>query len=279
MSRRRDTAARPGERVSPGQVRSWSWRMLSACLSASRRAARLIRPRAAGTIRTREAVGLLAVMVVLTALLSWVTVSIAGRAITRQEAAAKNAAGSLVIPAPKAAAGLPRRFGAVSEPGAAPIITVLRHRFGAVGAALIANARREAHAGASGEPPSSVTATWTSGLYGQPGHIDPVTYHPAWVMYLGLDASGTLGLRTDVIGRLLLGIHGPYARARPWPVAAGHRGGTASCTIARLARTRVAVCGWATGHTIGALASPARDTSVAELATLMAKMRFDLQHR
>jgi len=47
--------------------------------------------------------------------------------------------------------------------------------------------------------------------------------------------------------------------------------------IAWLAQTRVSVCGWANDHTIGALASPTRDTSVAELATLMIKMRFDLR--
>jgi len=47
--------------------------------------------------------------------------------------------------------------------------------------------------------------------------------------------------------------------------------------IAWLAQTRVSACGWANDHTIGALASPTRDTSVAELATLMIKMRFDLR--
>jgi hypothetical protein len=227
---------------------------------------------------TAGTVCLLVVLALLAALLTWATISLARRAMASSEAAAANFAGSLVIPPPEVAAGLPRRVGAVAEPGAGAIVTVLRQRFGAAGAALIADARRAAEAAASGAPPRPVTAAWTSGLYGQPGHIDPLTGRPAWVMYLGLDASRALGLQADVIGRLMLRILGPYSKVGPWPVAAGHRGGTANCTVASLARTPVAVCGWASGHTIGALASPTRDTSVAELATLMARMRSDLQH-
>jgi hypothetical protein len=77
----------------------------------------------------------------------------------------------------------------------------------------------------------------------------------------------------------MMAILGPYTKLGPWRVAAGHRGGSANCTIAWLAQTRVSLCGWANEHTIGALASPTRDTSVAELATLMIKMRFDLRSR
>jgi hypothetical protein len=217
-------------------------------------------------------------MAALAALITWGTVSLAGRAIASSRPAASGSGGALVIPAPKLAAGLPRRPGPVDEPGAGRIVAVLRQRFGIVGSALIGDARRAAQTAANGAARSPVTAAWTSGLYGQPGHIDPLTLRPAWVMYIGLDASATLGLQQDVIGRLMVGILGPYSKVGPWPVAAGHRGGTANCTVAWLVQTQVSVCGWASGHTIGALASPTRDTSVAELATLMGKMRFDLQH-
>src|SRR5262249_37003715 len=243
-------------------------------VAAGPRAAGPARRRATRTMRTRTAACLLVVMAVSAALLTWATVSIARRAMASEAAGG----GSLVIPPPKLAAGLPMRPGEAGEPGAGPIVTVLRQRFGAVGAALIADARRAARAAANGASPSPVTATWTSGLYGQPGHLDPITLRPAWVMYLGLDASGTLGLQADVIGHLMLGILGPNSKVGPWPVAAGHRGGTANCTVAWLPQTSVAVCGWTNGHTIGALASPTRDTSVTELAALMAKMRFDLQN-
>ncbi len=170
----------------------------------------------------------------------------------------------------------------------------LRHHFGAVAAALIANARRAAaaaaaqgsraagtsQAGAAAAPNGRahpVRASWASGLYGQPGHIDPVTGRLAWVMYLGLDANAKLGIPSHVVARLMLGILGADAKVVRWRVAAGQRGGRASCTVAWLAHIRVSVCGWASDHTIGALASPTRDTSVAELATLMIKMRLDLQ--
>jgi hypothetical protein len=217
-------------------------------------------------------------MAVLAALMTWAAVSLTRRAMASSAAGANYVAGSLVIPPPRVASGLPRRPRAVDEPGAGPIVTALRQRFGVLGAALVADARRAAKAAASGAPARPVTAIWTSSLYGQPGHIDPVTGRQAWVMYLGLDASSTLGLQADVISRLMMGIIGPYAKVGPWPVAAGQRGGTANCTVAWLARASVSVCGWTNGHTIGAVASPTRDTSVAELATLMAKMRFDLQH-
>jgi hypothetical protein len=95
------------------------------------------------------------------------------------------ATGPLVSPAPGIAGGLPRRFGSISQEGAGPVVAVLRQRFGAPGAGLIADARQAA-AAARGDRP--VTAAWPSGLYGQPRHIDPVTRRPAWVMYLGLDA-------------------------------------------------------------------------------------------
>src|SRR5262249_59247379 len=139
--------------------------------------------------------------------------------------------------------GLPRRFGSINREGAGPIAAELRQRFAAVGAGLISGARRGSAAG-------PVRAAWTSGLYTQPGHVDPVTARPAWVMYLGLDASAKIGVPYDVIARLMMGILGRYSKVGPWRVPAGHRGGSANCTVAWLAQTQVAVCGWASDHTI-----------------------------
>ena len=224
------------------------------------------------TIRTRRAVSLLAVMTTAAVLLTWATVSLAKRGIASSEAAVRTSAGPLVIPAPRIAGGLPRRFGSISREGAGPIVTELRQRFGAVGAGLIADARRAAAA-------RPVGAAWTSGLYAQPGHVDPVTARPAWVMYLGLDANAKIGVPYDVISRLMMGILGRYSKVGPWRVPAGHRGGSANCTVTWLAQTQVSVCGWASDHTIGVLASPTSATNVAELATLMIKMRFDLQNQ
>ena len=77
----------------------------------------------------------------------------------------------------------------------------------------------------------------------------------------------------------MMSILGPYAEDRSVAGRAGHRGGAANCTVAWLAQTTVGVCGWASDHTVGAIASPIRDTSVAELATLMVRMRYDLQRK
>jgi hypothetical protein len=211
-------------------------------------------------------------MTMAAALLTWATVSLARRGIASSEAAIRTSAGPLVIPAPRIAGGLPRRFGSISREGAGPIVAQLRQRFGAAGVGLVADARRAAAAG-------PVRAAWTSGLYAQPGHVDPATARPAWVMYLGLDATAKIGIPYDVVARLMMGILGRNSMVGPWRVAAGHRGGSANCTVAWLAQTQVAVCGWASDHTIGVLASPTSATNVAELATLMAKMRFDLQNQ
>jgi hypothetical protein len=293
------------------QVGSWSRRMLFTRPASARRA-RVRRGVTLGrrtatipsdrqvsgtvrTIRTRRAVLLLAIMTIAAVLLTWATVSLARRGIASSEAVVKTSAGPLINPAPRIAGGLPRRFSSISQEGAGPIVAALRQRFGAVGAGLIADARMaEAAAGTQGAGSSGssqagvaaaangatvrpVTAAWPSGLYAQPGHIDPVTGRAAWVMYLGLDATAKIGIPRDVIARLMMGILGRYSKVGPWPVAAGHRGGSANCTVAWLARTQVAVCGWASDHSIGVLASPTRNTNVAELAALMIKMRFDLQ--
>jgi hypothetical protein len=226
----------------------------------------------ARTVRTRRAVSLLTVMIVAAGLLTWATVSLARRGIASSEAVIRASAGPLVIPAPRVADGLPRRFGPISREVRRPIVAEMQQRFGAVGAGLVADARRTAAVG-------PVKAAWPSGLYAQPGHLDPVTARPAWVMYLGLDATAKIGIPHDVVARLMMGILGRNSMVGPWRVSAGHRGGSANCTVALLAHTQVAVCGWASDHAIGVLASPTRATNVAELATLMIKMRFDLQRQ
>lgn len=231
-------------------------------------------------ISTGWAITLLAVITAAAVLLAWATISIAERGVAASQAAARRAAGPLVIPAPKLAGGLPRRFGPITEPGTAAIVTQLRQRFGAVGYGLVSDARKAAVArGEAGAAAAAITAAWTSGLYGQPGHLDPATNRPAWVMYLGLDATAKLGAPADTVSRLMRGILGPYAKIGPGRVNAGHRGGAANCTVAWLAQTVVGVCGWASDHAIGALASPIRDTSVAEMATLMIRMRYELQRK
>ena len=272
-------------RAALGQLGSWSRRALftrpaSPRWALVRRGLRFgaglagRRRRAAGTLTARRAVPLLTVMTIVAAGLAWATVSLAERGIASSEAAVRFSAGPLVSPAPKHAGALPRRFGPISQEGAGPIVAELRQRFGAVGAGLIADARRAA-AAATHRP---VTSAPISALYAQPGHIDPVTARPAWVMYLGLDATAKIGIPVEVVGRLMMGILGPTTQVDPRRVAAGHRGGSANCAVAWLARTQVSVCGWASDHAIGVFASPTRDTSVAELATLMIKMRFDLQN-
>lgn len=225
---------------------------------------------------TRLAVPVLAVMTAVAVLLAWATIHVAARGLAAGEAAGQRIGGPLVIPAPRHAGGLPRRFGPITDPAARSIVTEFRQRFGAVGAGLVADARRAAASG-NRSPGRDITAAWTSGLYGEPGRLDPQTYRSSWIMYLGLDATGRLGRPAETVARLMMRVLGPYARVGPWPVAAGHRGGSANCTVAWLGQTSVAVCGWASGHTIGALASPVRDTSVRELAALMVRMRFDLQ--
>jgi hypothetical protein len=290
---RQDADAGTDLRGTFGRTGTRSWHALASGMAGT---ATLLRPaarRTTTTIRARWAVSLLTVMVVLIAALAWATVSLAERGISASRAAAMRASGPLVIPAPKSAGGLPRRFGAISDAGAAAIVTELRHRFGAIGYGLVSGARKAAEAaaeakarpGASGQAGAgaaqakTITAGWTSGLYGQPGHLDPQTDKPAWVMYLGLDATARLGAPADTVGNLMMGILGPYSKIGPWRVNSGHRGGASNCTVAWLAQTMVGVCGWASGHSIGVIASPLRDTSVEELATMLIRMRYDLQRK
>ena len=236
-------------------------------------------PAATGRFRAWWAVPLLTIMTAAAVLLGLATYHIAERAMTFSQQAARRVGGPLVIPAPRIAGGFPRRFGAISDPAAVAIVREFRQRFEAAGASLVAGARPAPGSPGQGSatPARTVTTSRTSGLYGEPGHLDPQTFRPSWVMYFGLDTTGMLGHPSVTIIRLMKGLLGPYAKVGPWPVASGHRGGSANCTVGWLGQTSVSVCGWATDHTIGALVSPVRETAVRELAVLMVKMRYDLQ--
>jgi hypothetical protein len=216
------------------------------------------------------AVPLLAAMAAIAVLLAWATVSLAQRGVAASAAAGKISGGPLVAPAPRSAGGLPRRFVTTPDPADQLLIRELRRRFTAVTGQLLAAARPADR----GRP---VTTIRPGGLYGEPGHLDPVTSRPSWVIYLGLQSSSALGRPIDTVGSLMLGFLGKDSKIGPWPVAAGHRGGQANCTVVWLAGMEVSVCGWATDHTVGVVASPTRETSPAEMAMLLIQMRYELQ--
>lgn len=226
--------------------------------------------RAGRPIRAWWAVPLIALMTAAAVALAWVTVSLAEAGVAATHAAASISGGPLVAPAPRSAGELPRRFSTTPNPADQLIISQLEQRFSAISGQLLAAAGRA-------NPARPVTAIRPSGLYGQPGHLDPLTSQPSWVLYLGLQSSATLGHPLDTISSLMMGILGKYSKVGPWPVAAGHRGGQANCTLAWLGKTEVSVCGWATGRTIGVVASPERETSVRELAMVLIQMRYELQ--
>jgi hypothetical protein len=236
-------------------------------------------PAATGRIPAWWAVPLLGVMTATAVFLGLATYHISERAVTASQLAARRVGGPLVIPAPRIAGGFPRRFGAISDPAVLAIVREFRQRFEATGTDLVAGARTAPGPPAPGSATSArdIRTSRTSGLYGEPGHLDPATFRSSWVMYFGLDTTGLLGHPSVTIIRLMKGLLGPGAKVGPWPVASGHRGGSANCTVAWLGQTSVSVCGWATDHTVGALVSPVRDTAVRELAVLMVKMRYDLQ--
>jgi len=222
---------------------------------------------------------LLAVMAAAAVLIGLATYQLTDRAIAAGQLAANRLGGPLVRPAPGIAGGFPRRTGAITDPAVLAIVGEFGQRFRATGNAMVARARLTADpASGVGSPAGQdVTDSWTSGLYGQPGHLDPRTLRPSWIAYYGLDTNGMLGRPAASIMRLMRGLTGPVGPVSAWPVAAGQRGGSAKCTMAWLGHARVSACGWATDHTIGALVSPARETAVRELATLMVTMRDDLQ--
>ncbi|HEX9065058.1 MAG TPA: hypothetical protein VF843_08110 [Streptosporangiaceae bacterium] len=217
------------------------------------------------------AVPVLTLLAVAAVVLAWATISLGQYGVSAAQAAASISGGPLVSPAPRSAGNLPRRFDVTIDPADQQIVTQLEQKFAAVTAQLLAGAARGAATGAR------VTAIRPAGLYGEPGHLDPLTSRPSWVMYLGLQSSARFGSPADTISSLMMGILGKYSKIGPWPVAAGHRGGQANCTVAWLGGTETSVCGWATGNTIGVVASPTRETSVGELAMLLIQMRWDLQ--
>ncbi len=216
------------------------------------------------------AIPLLTVMTAIAVLLAWATVSLAQRGVAASTAAGKISGGPLIAPAPRSAGGLPRRFVTTPDPADQLIIRELRQRFSSVTGQLLSAARQADR----GRP---VTAIRPGGLYGQPGHLDPVTSRPSWVIYLGLQSTAALGRPIDTVGTLMLGFLGKDSKIGPWPVAAGHRGGQANCTVTWLAATEVSVCGWATDNTVGVVASPTRETSPAEMAMVLIQMRYELQ--
>jgi hypothetical protein len=216
------------------------------------------------------ALPLLALMAALAVLLAWATISLAQRGVAASAASGKIIGGPLVAPAPRSAGGLPRRFASAPDPADQAIIRQLQQRFDAVTGRLLSAARR-AHGG------RTVAAIRPGGLYGQPGHLDPVTSRPSWVLYMGMQSAAGLGRPIDSVGTLMMGFLGKYSKIGPWPVATGHRGGQANCTVAWFASTEVSLCGWATANTVGVVASPTRETSVAELSIVLIQMRYDLQ--
>lgn len=227
-------------------------------------------PGARRPVRARWAIPLIALLTAAAVLLTWATVSLAQRGAAASRATASIRGGLLVTPAPRSAGNLPRRFGMTPNPADQRIMTRLGHRFAAVSDRLLAAASRA-------DPARPVTANRPGGLYGQPGHLDPVTARPSWVVYLGMQSSAKLGSPVDTIESLMTGILGKYNKIGPWPVPAGHRGGQADCATVWLAGTKVSACGWATDRTIGIVASPALETGTGELATLLVRMRYDLQ--
>ena len=270
LGRNRSPAARtPLLAVLSGSVRTgartkniWSWRE-----GRTHRA-----PRAALKIRAWWAIPVIALMTAAAVLLTWATASLAQSGIAASNAASAISGGRLVSPAPRSAGGLPLRVGTTQDPADQAIITRLEHRFSVVSSRLLAGALR-------GTSARATSAVRPSGIYGEPGHLDPVSSRPSWIKYLGLQSPARFGQPSNTISTLMMGILGNYSKIGPWPVAAGHRGGQANCTVAWLAGTEVSVCGWATARTIGIVASPARDTSVGALATLLIKMRYGLQRR
>lgn len=220
--------------------------------------------RPAKVIRAWQAIALLTFIAIVTVAVTWTTVRIATAAFAAKPGH-PDAAGPLAYPAPRVAGSLPLRDGAVSDAAERAIIAEFKHRF--IGAGLAKDER-------------GIHVVRPAGLYGEPGHIDPATGHPAWVMYLGLSAAEPLrSPPATTISRLMTGLLGPGSLVGPWPALAGPRRGVAECTVAELGQTPMAVCGWATASTAGAVISPVRDTSVAALARIMVAMRFNLEPR
>jgi hypothetical protein len=165
-------------------------------------------------------------------------------------------AAPLAVPAPAAAAGLPRGYLPIRNAQAQAAMADFRQRF-------------------AGTLMPGSQARYPAALYREPGTADLVTGSPGWLMYLGYNAPAPLGSPAATARRLI------HALARssglPWRVAAGPRGGAAWCVVTVIARTPMSVCTWATGRTAGAVMSPTRDTAADELAALLPQLRMDVQ--
>ena len=125
-------------------------------------------------VRARRAVPLLIAATAAAVFLAWATLSLVSTGFATTAAAASHRGGPLVAPAPGTAGNLPLRIGASIDPASRPIAARVHQRFAAVGARLIAAAERAG----SGSAGRKITAITPSGLYGEPGHLDPVTSRP-----------------------------------------------------------------------------------------------------
>jgi hypothetical protein len=221
----------------------------------------LLRQRTRGPSR-RRAVLALAALTLAAIALAWTSVALALKGFASDLAGSHAAAGELLYPAPPNAGALPVHSRVIGNRGTQRAIEVFRHRF----AAAI-----DSHA-SGGQAASFPTA-----LYNEPGRPDPVTGTAAWVMYAGFNEQPGLSDPAATLNSLMAKLAGPGATLRPWQVDAGPAGGIAKCIVAIVGQTQVAVCGWATDRTIGAVMSPTRDTTVNELALRMSLMRSDLQ--
>lgn len=159
---------------------------------------------------------------------------------------------TLINPPPPIAGNLPKFNGVDFRPVNLPLIAPFRARF-----ETLFDPRQ------TGNP---------RGLYGMPGLADPVTGGVSWVMYEGHNEPAGPGDPVAMVNRLMRVLGSDPS----WATSPGLAGGSARCMHTRYNGVLVAVCGWATACTIGAVMSPARTTGLAELATLMREMRPDL---
>jgi hypothetical protein len=208
--------------------------------------------------RRTKAIATLTVLALTAAALGWAVVMLVMKGMAIEPAGAfAGPAGQLVYPAPGTAGGLPRHSAVVRNPATRLVIAQFRRRFSVV----LGGSR----------------ADYPAALYNEPGKVDLTVGSPAWLMYLGFNSRTDRSDPAAAVTKLMASLAGPHGNVRPWQVPPGPAGGMARCVVAIVGRTQVAVCGWATGDTIGAVLSPTRDTSVSELAVLMSRMRPDLQ--
>jgi hypothetical protein len=222
-----------------------------------RRATEEPAPQAKPAISALRALPLLLAATVVATALAWTTVTWAKVALAAKPAG-QMPAGALANPAPRVAGTLPLRDGPLPAGSVSSVVAAFKQRFAGM------------DLGVQG-------AASPSGLYGEPGHLDPATGHTAWIMYLGLGSPRELGPPGTTLSRLMAAILGPASPAAATPVRSGARGGSSACGVTVMAATKVAVCGWASARTVGALVSPLYDTTRGELAVLLVQMRYELQ--